>query len=1056
MLGAVASGLLCIGCTQELKDINPAYNPDIIDGDVKYVEFIIPGFVDEGQNVQTKTTLTSKGFVWAEKDTVGIFPSKGNQIYYEMSSGAGSSSAVFDGGGWALKDEYIYSSYYPLKGDFYLDRKSIPVTYSTEVTQCGNDNPDHLGANAYMFAPETTVSNGKVKFKYWQLGSVLMPRVTLPAGTYTKLVLSTEVPIFVVSGKYDLTTGVDASSSSATMPDFVPVIVPDEDKSGSQSLTNSLTINLEDVEFAAETELVAYIMAAPVDVSNIPITVTIYSGDSPKYRYEYVRTSCFVAQTNYHIRPDGKGLMTTANTTESANTAFAAGETSLSLVDVEDKSVFDLVLPATEEPVNIFMEANEGKCTMNVSYPDGATSPEELNIIASNGSDITLNTPTSTVTLDGDREYTSVRASTAPNTLIINEDITIGTLYLEKGNVKVYGEIMALNTDDLEEGEHPTLFVYGDIQGQIDEDDVIVRRPIVSVSLDQSALELKPSDVVQLSVITEPQNAIFENVTWSSSDEKVATVTEDGTITSVSAGECLITIDIDGKQASCTVTVSSPGPEYVDLGLSVKWATCNLGASSPEEDGGYYQWAGTTDVSASDLPDWSYPDWSNCPYHTKDNMLIGWTKYIPLNKISYWFDNSNPDNQTILDQNDDVAHVELGGKWRMPTREEWEELMNTSNCSWEYTIVNGLWGYKVTSKKSGYAGNYIFLPPAGYFEEYGFTEGGIGQYWSSSLNTEMPMSAYCLFFEVARTLGVSNGGYRCEGRSIRPVYGDREVVTGVSLNKTSLDLTVGDSYTLSATVTPSNASEKSVNWSSSNTNVATIDQGGVVTAVKAGTTTITVRTTDGDHIATCNVTVSGPEAVDLGLSVKWASFNLGASSPEEYGGYYQWAGTKDVTNLSIYLDLSNCPYYTIGWTKYIPSNKPSYWCGSGSPDNLTILDQNDDVAHAELGGRWRMPTREEWEELINTSNCSWDYSTVNGVVGYKVTSKKSGYTGNSIFLPAAGHRSEKCLFFDNFACYYWSSSLDKEDPNNAYSIYNNQITTQHCRYVGHSVRPVLY
>ena len=242
-LGAIVSAILCISCTHELREVNSAYDKNIIGGDIKSVEFIIPSFVDEGQDIQTKTVLTSQGFVWAEKDTVGIFPSKGNQIYYEMSSGAGSSSAVFDGGGWALKDEYIYSSYYPLKGDFYLDRKSIPVTYSTEVSQCGNNNSEHLGANAFMFAPETTVSNGKVTFKYWQLGSVLKPRVTLPAGTYTKLVLSTEAPIFVVSGKYDLTTGVDASSSSATMPDFVPVIVPDEDKSGIHPGMNIAPLN---------------------------------------------------------------------------------------------------------------------------------------------------------------------------------------------------------------------------------------------------------------------------------------------------------------------------------------------------------------------------------------------------------------------------------------------------------------------------------------------------------------------------------------------------------------------------------------------------------------------------------------------------------------------------------------------------------------------------------------------------------------------------------------------------------------------------------------------
>ena len=165
-LGTIVSAILFISCTQELKEVNSAYDKNFIGGDIKSVEFIIPSFIDEGQDVQTKTTLTSQGFVWAEKDTVGIFPSKGNQIYYEMSSGAGSSSAVFDGGGWALRDEYLYSSYYPLNGDFYLNRKSIPVEYSIEVTQCGNDNSDHLGANAFMFAPETTVSNGKATFKY--------------------------------------------------------------------------------------------------------------------------------------------------------------------------------------------------------------------------------------------------------------------------------------------------------------------------------------------------------------------------------------------------------------------------------------------------------------------------------------------------------------------------------------------------------------------------------------------------------------------------------------------------------------------------------------------------------------------------------------------------------------------------------------------------------------------------------------------------------------------------------------------------------------------------
>ena len=555
-LVAITAALICVGCVDELKEVAPAYNPEITDGEVKSVEFVIPGFVEEdGGGIQTKTTLTSSGFVWAEKDTVGIFPSKGNQIYYEMSSGAGSSSAEFDGGGWALKDEHLYSSYYPLQGNFYLDRKAIPVTYDTEVTQVGNNNSDHLGANAFMFAPETKLSNGKVTFKFWQLGSVLKPRVTLPAGTYTKLVLSTDEPIFVVSGKYDLTTGVDALSSTATYPEFVPVIVPE-----TGGLTNKLTINLEDVTFSSETELIAYIMAAPVDVSNIPITVTIYCGDSPKYRYEFVRTSSFVAQTNHNIRPNEKGLMSVANTSESANAAFAAGETSLSLVDVTENASLDLVLPETSEPVSIIMAADEGKCAMSVSYPAGATVPEELNIKASNGSDLTINTPESTVTLDGERTYNSVRASTASNTLIIDEDVTIGTLYLEKGNVQVYGEIMALNTDDLEEGETPTVYVYGNIQGQVDDDDVTVVIPASAIIISETEMEMNEGESAQLSASVVPANAT-SSIVWSTSNASVATVSESGMVTAVEVGECTIYATINGLEpATCSVTVISDDP----------------------------------------------------------------------------------------------------------------------------------------------------------------------------------------------------------------------------------------------------------------------------------------------------------------------------------------------------------------------------------------------------------------------------------------------------------------------------------------------------------------
>lgn len=201
-------------------------------------------------------------------------------------------------------------------------------------------------------------------------------------------------------------------------------------------------------------------------------------------------------------------------------------------------------------------------------------------------------------------------------------------------------------------------------------------------------------------------------------------------------------------------------------------------------------------------------------------------------------------------------------------------------------------------------------------------------------------------------------------------------------------------------------------------------------------------------------------AVDLGLSVKWASCNLGATKPEEYGGYYQWAGLEDVTNTSIYLDCNNCPYHTgssyeTGWKKYVSSIYPSYWSGSGNPDNKTVLDPSDDVAHVKLGGKWRMPTDAEWTELIN--NCTWTWTTQNGVKGYKVTSKKSGYTSKSIFLPAAGYR--RYDYPSSVGSYgrYWSSSLISIYPSSACGLYfdSGQVDASSAfRYLGKPVRPV--
>ena len=197
-----------------------------------------------------------------------------------------------------------------------------------------------------------------------------------------------------------------------------------------------------------------------------------------------------------------------------------------------------------------------------------------------------------------------------------------------------------------------------------------------------------------------------------------------------------------------------------------------------------------------------------------------------------------------------------------------------------------------------------------------------------------------------------------------------------------------------------------------------------------------------------NPNTGNHEYVDLGLSVKWATCNVGASKPEEYGDYFAWGETqpKNTYDWSTY-KWCNGSYDT--QTKYCTKN--SY----GTVDNKTQLELSDDAARANWGGSWRMPTHEEQEEL--RTQCTWTWTTQNGVYGYKVTSKKSGYTNNSIFLPAAGYRYGSSLYDAGSDGYYWSSSLNTDYPSGAYYLYFDSDSVDWYyddRYIGFTVRPV--
>ena len=258
---------------------------------------------------------------------------------------------------------------------------------------------------------------------------------------------------------------------------------------------------------------------------------------------------------------------------------------------------------------------------------------------------------------------------------------------------------------------------------------------------------------------------------------------------------------------------------------------------------------------------------------------------------------------------------------------------------------------------------------------------------------------------------------------------------------------------MTATIIPINATQPSVIWSSSNSSIATVDANGTVTAGRAGTATITATTYDGGFTATCMVTVFGPtsgtldghEWIDLGLpsGLRWATCNLGATTPEEYGEYYAWGETDSKWNFA---------QLTYKWNK--SSNlitKYNISSTLGTVDDKTALDSEDDAAIVNWGGSWRMPTNAECTELIE--KCNWTWTDQNGVMGRLVT----GPNGKSIFLPAAGYRDGTDLYVNGSWGEYWTSSLwtDYSQMAMLMSAGWSGVDIGHdIRYRGLSIRPV--
>ena len=482
----------------------------------------------------------------------------------------------------------------------------------------------------------------------------------------------------------------------------------------------------------------------------------------------------------------------------------------------------------------------------------------------------------------------------------------------------------------------------------------------------------------------------------------------------------------------------------VDLGLSVKWASKNMGADSPEDLGVYYAWG---DVNPK-------TDYSQGDYNWNNDARYRWC---------------------------DVAAVKFPYGWRMPTKKEVEELLN--RCDWNWSQQGGTWGYVVTSRSTG---RRIFLPATDGKSKNKCNTATLNCYWTSKISEDNNQKAYYLSITKSNHAIKTNDRY--VGLLIRPVYdpnmdvsvndatdisASSAVVTGkvpydarpdelfVSYMEGSASnlyrsgrrqhVTRSSNGTFTAKLQDLKPSTKyyyaayslgtETAWTSSVKSFVTAEPSLTVKTEKPGSLKsesclfgvtvssnvkikedqVTFRFEEGiepldtlakrgklvratsnrdkpsyfsrgvDNLAAgCTysylpvITLEGkeyygevcvfetptrdprPDAVDLGLSVKWASWNLGANKTEGWGKQYEWGAATE-----------NHRFYSI----------------------------KRDAASYSLGKQWRIPTAAQWTELVQ--NCDWKRDSMGDVKGFRVTSRTNG---NSIFIPASG--------------FYWSFTLN--------------------------------
>ena len=547
--------------------------------------------------------------------------------------------------------------------------------------------------------------------------------------------------------------------------------------------------------------------------------------------------------------------------------------------------------------------------------------------------------------------------------ITLSEPGLLEAYYVTAAPIDMQGEALSVSVKDENGREYS--YIYSPSRAYSAGEIVRLTSPISfvieSVSLDESDIALSVGQTQKLSATVLPENAANKNVTWTSSNTSVATIDSNGNVTAKANGTAIITVETveGGKTATCSVTVS---PVKVSkITLSSTTASINVGA--------------TTTLTATVAP-------TNAA-----DKAVTWSS-------------SNTAVATVSSSGV-VTGVKAGTATITATAHDGSGVKAT--CS---VTVSNVAVTSVTLNKTSLSlvnGNSETLTAT--VNPSNATDKTVT--WSSSNTSVATVSNGTV---TAKGVGTATITATAGGKSAVCTVTVTVPVAGVSLNKTSLSLTKGSTETLTATITPNNATNKNVTWSSSKTSVATVDSNGMVTAVSSGSAIITVTTADGSISASCQVTVSNPVtrialySKNLGKEVTSLSM-LPDDSDELSIVFYP----SDASNINEYKNLSDqywqssnscvtCTFGAISADESLGNNSSIvsvYVKGLSASCSVKLLNSSTDAvdlglsvkwmnrnvyttsssdfgpyyewneAKDKFNGDWRLPTKEEAEELVN-------------------------------------------------------------------------------------------